>query len=112
MELQEKRWYISEYNEEHENSYENALIKLNLESLEKRRTEVCLNFAKNCVKNEVMHELFPENKTKHDMETRHQEKYEVFYANKERMRKSSIIYMQNLLNSDDKENNLKKKENN
>ena len=45
------------------------------------------------------------------METRYQEKYEVFYANNERMKKSSIIYMQNLLNADDKENNLRKEDN-
>ena len=100
-----------DYHEENENSYENALIKLNLETLEQRRTDVCLTFAKNCVKNGIISELFSENKSAHDMETRHQEKYQVFYANNERMKKSSIIYMQNLLNADDKENNLRKEDN-
>ena len=38
------------------------------------------------------------------MEIRNNEKYEVFKANNDRMQNSSIIYMQNLLNLDDKEN--------
>ena len=36
---------------------------------------------------------------KHDMNTRHVEKYQVEYANTERKRNSPIIYMQKLLNA-------------
>ena len=35
-----------EYKEENQNAYENALIQLNLQTLEQRRNELCLNFAK------------------------------------------------------------------
>ena len=37
------------------------------------------------------------------MEKRNQDKYEVLKANTDRMRNSSIIYMQNLLNQDAKD---------
>ena len=37
------------------------------------------------------------------MDTRYHEKYEVLFSNTERMKKSSIIYMQNLLNKEEKE---------
>ena len=45
--------------------------------------------------------MFPINKKMHTMETRKQEKYKVEHANTERLRKSAIIYMQNLLNQNE-----------
>ena len=42
--------------------------------------------------------MFQVNKKDHKMETRRPDKYEVQHANTERFRKSSIIYMQHLLN--------------
>ena len=36
------------------------------------------------------------------MNTRNKEKYLVQYANTERLKKSAIVYMQNLLNKDEK----------
>ena len=90
----------NEYKVECENSYEHALLKLNLQKLEQRREELCLNFAKNCIKNEKLDDLFPEKIKIHSMETRHSEKFDVLYANTERMKNSSIVYMQNLLNKD------------
>ena len=75
---------------------------LNLETLEKRRTDLSLNFAQNCIKNEKMTEYFHEKKNVHSIDLRNTEKYEVFSANTDRMRDSSIINMQNLLNSDHK----------
>ena len=86
--------------DENENAYENALLRLNLQSLEERRKELCLNFAKNCIKNGILSDHFKENKNKHEMKTRHPEKYEVSFANNDRMRKSSIVYMQQLLNEE------------
>ena len=80
--------------------YENALLILNLETLEKRRKELSLNFAKSCIKNETLTEFFHEKKNIHSIDLRNTEKYEVFNANTDRMRESSIIDMQNLLNSD------------
>ena len=84
------------------NSYEHALLILNLETLEKRRQDLSLNLAKNSIKNETMTNFFPEKEKSHLMNLRNTEKYEVFRANTDRMRESSVIYMQNLLNSDHK----------
>ena len=84
----------------YEGSYESALMKLNLQTLEQRRQGLCLNFAKNCIKNDKLTDLFPENENAH--ESRYPEKYRVLYANTERSRKSSVIYMQNLLNTDNR----------
>ena len=83
-------------------SYEHALLILNLETLEKRRKDLSLNLAKNGVKNETMTNFFQEKDKNHSMALRNTEKYQVFNANTDRMRESSIIYMQNLLNSDHK----------
>ena len=42
--------------------------------------------------------MFPLKKKKHNMEVRNMEKYEVQHANTDRLRKSAIINMQNMLN--------------
>jgi len=88
-----------------EKSYENALLKLNLQTLEQRRKELYLNFSKNGVSHDKLKDLFPEKQKLHSMNTRHSEKYEVLFANTERMKNSSIIYMQNLLNSNEQTSN-------
>ena len=75
--------------------YRNAL---NLETLEERRENLCLRFAKKCVRNDKTKSMFPLNKKAHIMKTRDFEKFEVQHANTDRLRKSAIIYMQNLLN--------------
>ena len=82
--------------------YEKSLAKLGIEKLSDRRDELCLNFAKKCVKNPKTTHMFPQNVKKHHMETRIPEKFKVYHAKTERFRKSSIIYMQNLLNEDEK----------
>ena len=92
------------YDEKHENPYENALLQLNLQTLEQRRKELCLNFAKSSIENGTLNDLFPENNNDQTRKLRYNEKYKVLHANNDRMRKSSIIYMQNLLNEEDKEN--------
>ena len=68
--------------------------------LSERREQLCLNFAQKCLKNPKTRHMFPVNKKDHKMETRRPDKYEVQHANTERFRKSSIIYMQHLLNED------------
>ena len=82
-------------------NYETALLKLNLQTLEQRRKELCLNFAKDSIKNDTLSDLFPTNQYK--KETRNKEKYRVTHANTDRLRNSSIIYMQNLLNEEDQQ---------
>ena len=81
-------------------SYEDALKTLKMESLEDRRTKLCLKFAKNCLKNEKLKKLFPLAKKNHNMKTRSGEKFQVHHSNTERYRKSAIPYMQNLLNNE------------
>ena len=48
--------------------------------------------------------MFPKNLTKHDMNTRKNDKFKVQYANTGRLQKSPIIYMQNLLNQEEDKN--------
>ena len=100
----------NKYNETDENPYENAVLKLNLQTLEERRKELCLNFAKNGIKNKTLIDLFPEKNNNHPMEKRNEEKYMVTKAHTDRMRNSSIIYMQNLLNEDAKHETTKFKQ--
>ena len=65
--------------------YEKALIRLDMESLKDRR------------ENPKTSKMFPENDKIHQKETRNHKKYLVQHAHTEGLR-SSIIYMQNLLN--------------
>ena len=50
--------------------------------------------------NKKFNYLFPENDKIHKMKTRAVEKYKVQHANTERLKKSSIIAMQKMLNHD------------
>ena len=82
-------------------SYKLALAKLDLETLESRRKNLCLNFAKKCLKNPQLQLMFPLNIKKHSMNTRHKQKYKVQFSKSERLKKSPIIYMQTLLNEEE-----------
>ena len=88
--------------------YESSLIKLNLESLELRRNILCLNWAKQGIRNDNMKDYFPLNKAK-QIETRNHEKYKVNFSNTERMRKGAITNMQHLLNEEYQEKKEKQK---
>ena len=79
-------------------SYENALMMLDLENLDERRERLCLQFAKKCLGNGKMKDLFPPNQKTHPMLTRFNEIYEVNNAHTGRLQNSPIIYMQKLLN--------------
>ena len=82
-------------------TYEGALKTLELESLDDRRERLCLQFAKKCLTNEKMKNLFPLNHKTHPMITRLEENYEVNHANTGRLQNSPIIYMQKLLNENE-----------
>ena len=58
-------------------NYENALILLNLDSLETRRKTLNLKFAQAGIKNHKLNDLFPTNEKEHKMKTRKEKKYEV-----------------------------------
>ena len=82
------------------NNYEDALKVLKMESLDERRSRLCLKFAKNCLKNDKMKKLFPLARSDHSMKTRAREKFKVHHAKTNRYRNSAIPYMQRLLNTD------------
>jgi hypothetical protein len=79
-----------------------ALDISGLSPLFARRSNLCLRFAKSCARNDVTKDMFPLNPTVHsyDIGTRFREKYKVANARTERLKTSSIPYMQRLLNSD------------
>ena len=89
--------------------YENALNLLNIESLQKRREVLTLKFAKNGIKLNNLKDLLPEQENLRNIETRHQDKYKVNFANTDRLKNSSIISMQNLLNHDDAKDRKRKR---
>ena len=84
-------------------NYENALIKLNLLNLRERRSELCLKFANDGIKNKKMNDLFPTNQKEHIMQTRDCDKFEVMFSNTERLKHSSIPSMQTYLNVDERQ---------
>ena len=83
--------------------YKDSLKKLKMKSLSERRENLCLNLAIKCTKNKKMKKMFPLNTRLHKMKTRNPLKYFTQHANTERLKNSSIIYMQNLLNQHDTE---------
>ena len=83
-------------------SYEEALKRLNLDKLEKRRQKLCLSFAKKCLKIEKVKMFFPLHENNSRMITRNSEKFKVNKFNTERYRNSAIPYLQNLLNEENK----------
>ena len=82
-------------------NYESALEKIGLKNLELRRTDLCLSFAKKCLRNTKTNLMFPQKARIHLMEKRMKEKFEVNHAHIERYKNSSIPYMQRLLNIDE-----------
>ena len=79
-------------------TYENGLKILDLQTLEERRNEICLNFAKRTSNHPKFKHLFKVNSKLHQMNTRNAEKYKVYDAKTERLKSSAIISMQNMLN--------------
>ena len=84
-------------------SYENALNVVRMDSLEMRRQNICLKFAKQCIRNEKLRNIFPRNYSSHSMEKRSGEKFVVKKALTERYKRSAIPNMQRLLNKNERE---------
>ena len=89
-------------------TYKHGLNILNIDTLDKRREKLCLKFAKNCLKNEKVQNLFPLNHAKHKMKKRkNPKKFQVKRPKTERYKKSSVPYMINLLNDEyEKKNSI------
>ena len=77
--------------------YKNALKMTGMPTLKERRNKLCLNFAKNCLKNKKTSGMFPKNSN--IFNTRQPEEYHVPNAKTERLAKSAIPYMARLLNA-------------
>ena len=80
--------------EKYEN-YEEGLIKANLDSLKDRRELLCQKFASKYVSSDIsrVKNMFQVKKHFHPMKIRNNEKFDVKFANTERLKKSSIPYM-------------------
>ena len=79
-------------------NYKDALKIANLTTLEVRREKMCLKYAKDCLKVDKLKHIFPLNVKDHDMENRNMRKFKVNHAKTERYAKSSIPFLQRLLN--------------
>ena len=80
-------------------SYSNALETTGYSTLFERRTQLCLKFAKSCLKEKNMKSMFPLNNSPCSINTRFREKFHVLPARTERLKQSAIPNMQRLLNS-------------
>ena len=80
------------------NTYRNALELTSLTTLSERRSKLCLNFAKKCLKNPEMKQMFPLNPNTEALDTRFREKFKVDNSRTDRHKNSAIPYMQRLLN--------------
>ena len=84
------------------NSYLRSLKILKMETLYERRERLGLNFAKKCLKNKRMSDMFPNNFNLSNISVRNKEKYHVNHANTERYKNSTIPYLQRKLNESNK----------
>ena len=82
-------------------NYKDALDVINMDSLEMRREKLCLKFAKACLRNEKVADMFPINKKDHAMDKRQNEKFVIRKARTERLQRSAVMHMQRLLNNED-----------
>ena len=87
-------------------NYSDAMKLLELDTLKQRREQLCLSFALKCLKHPKFKKMFPENQKEHEMNTRDKEKYKVQFALTKRLQNSPIIYMQKLLNQNEKEKQI------
>ena len=78
-------------------TYTQALDKLNLDTLEKRRQELCLNFTEKCLVNERTSEMFPRKSNKRRLKIK--EIFKNTFAKTERLKKSCIPQLQRMMKS-------------
>ena len=81
--------------------YKNALNVMKLDTLEVRREKLCLKFAKACLKNEKLFDMFPKSTKSHSMNMRENQMFVVKRSRTERLHRSAVVNMQRLLNRDD-----------
>ena len=81
-------------------NYKSGLKMLNIQTLEERRELLCLRFAKRCLQNEKVKNIFPRKISNHKMRKRKIKKFKENKVNTTRYGKSAIPYMQKLLNKE------------
>ena len=74
-----------------------------MKTLVDRRRQLCLNFAKNCLKNEKVKGMFQKKKQIHVMKKRNNKEFEEKDPRTQRYKKSAIPYFTNLLNEEKRE---------
>ena len=79
---------------------------LNLSTLDVRRESSCSKFAKNCLKNEKLKDIFPKTKSEHKMKKRKSKKFQKRRIKTQRYKKSAVPYMTKLLNDDHDERRI------
>ena len=79
-------------------SYEQALYDLSLDSLYQQREKLLYQYGRQCLMLKETKYLFPLRTNVHTMNNRKSEKYEVLFAHTERLRKSTVPYIQRMLN--------------
>ena len=79
--------------------FNEGLKKLNLKRLDIRRENLCLNFARKCLKNEKLKNMFPKRSKIHNMKLRQGEILKIKKKKTSRYEKSAIPYLTKLLNS-------------
>ena len=87
-------------------TYEDALAKLGLQSLEKRREAMCFKFAKQCLKIEKLKGLFPRRVSSHDMFKRDSDTFDIVKPKTSRYQFSAIPVIQKMLNNAEREKRL------
>ena len=85
--------------------YQESLTKLNLETLKERRTKLAIKFGKKCLKIDEMKNLFKESK-RPEYNLRHCEAYDVKFASRQRLFKSTVPTLQRLMNKSASKENL------
>ena len=80
------------------NNYEEALKYLHMETLDKRRDKLCINFAEKCIKLINMKALLPMLNKKHIMDTRLNMKFHINKAKSQKYKFSAVPQMQRMLN--------------
>merc|ERR1712141_734593 len=75
-------------------SYEQALEKVNLQTLVERREKLSLNFARKCLKNDKTKSMFPLRSYSRPPSKRNPEKSQVQYSRTTRLAKSAIPSLQ------------------
>ena len=89
--------------------YKSALETIDLEPLEDRRVNICLTFAKKCVKNPKTKSMFPIKTSNHSMKLRSIETFQTTQSNTNRLKNSAIPYMTKLLNEYKNQENITSK---